>query len=45
MFRYINGFWWFHIDELKRVKDDEARLKKLFDYLKKQMTRNDINLP
>lgn len=45
MFRYINGFWWFHIDELKRVKDDEARLKKLFDYLKKQMTRNDIKLP
>lgn len=45
MFRYINGFWWFHIDELKRVKDDEARLKKLFDYLKKQMTRDDVKIP
>lgn len=45
VFRYINGFWWFHIDELKRVRDDENKVECLLDYLEEQMTRDDIRLP
>ncbi len=45
MFRYINGFWWFHINELKRVRDDDSKVERLLDYLERQMTRDDVRLP
>lgn len=45
LFSYINSFWWFHLDEIKLVKDDECKLAQLFDWLEYQMTRDDIRLP
>ena len=44
IFRYINSFWWFHIDELKLISDDERKLNQLFNWLERQMTRDDIRL-
>jgi hypothetical protein len=44
IFRYINSFWWFHIDELKLIRDDERKLNQLFNWLERQMTRDDIRL-
>lgn len=44
IFRYINSFWWFCIDELKLIRDDESKLDQLFNWLKRQMTRDDIRL-
>lgn len=44
LFRYINSFWWFHIDEIKLIKDDDNKITQLFDYLECQMTRDDIRL-
>jgi hypothetical protein len=44
LFRYINSFWWFHIDELKMIRDDERKLNQLFNWLERQMTRDDIRL-
>lgn len=44
IFRYINSFWWFHIDELKLIGEDENKLNQLFDWLEHQMTRDDIRL-
>ena len=41
----INSFWWFHLDELKLIKDDELKIVKLFDWIEHQMTRNEIRLP
>lgn len=45
LFRYINSFWWFHLDEIKLIKDDEDKLNQLFGWLERQMTRDDIRLP
>ncbi len=45
LFRYMNSFWWFHLDEIKMIKDDESKIGKLFDWLECQMTRDDIRLP
>lgn len=45
LFRYMNSFWWFHIDEIKLIKDDESKIKQLLDWLECQMTRDDIRLP
>lgn len=45
LFRYINSFWWFHLDEVKRIKEDERKITQLLDYLEYQMTRDDIRLP
>ena len=45
LFRYINSFWWFHLDEIKLIKDDEKKIDLLFDWLEHQMTRDDIRLP
>ena len=45
LFRYINSFWWYHIDEIKLIKDDENKLNQLFNWLEHQMTRDDIRLP
>ena len=45
IFRYINSFWWFHLDEIKLIKDDEKKLNQLFDHLEHQMTRDDIRIP
>lgn len=44
LFRYINSFWWFHLDEIKRIKDDEFKITQLLDWLEHQMTRDDIRL-
>ena len=45
LFRYMNSFWWFHLDEIKLIKDDESKITQLFDWLEHQMTRDDIRLP
>ena len=44
IFRYINSFWWFCIDELKLIRDDDSKLDQLFNWLECQMTRDDIRL-
>lgn len=44
LLRYMNSFWWNHIDEIKRVKDDNDRIHSLLCWLERQMTRNDIQL-
>lgn len=45
LFRYLNSFWWFHLNELKLIKDDNTKIKQLFDWLEHQMNRDDIRLP
>ena len=45
LFRYMNSFWWFHLDEIKLIKEDERKITKLFDWLEYQMIRDDIRLP
>lgn len=45
LFRYINSFWWFHLDEIKLIKDDEYKIEKLLDWLERQMTRDDVSIP
>lgn len=45
LFRYMNSFWWQHIDEIKRFKSDDDKLISLFNWLECQMTRDDIRLP
>ena len=45
LFRYMNSFWWFHLDEIELIKEDEHKIVKLFDWLEHQMTRDDIRLP
>lgn len=45
LFRYMNSFWWFHLDEIKLIKEDECKITKLFEWLEQQMTRDDIRLP
>ena len=44
LFRYVNSFWWHHISAVEAVKDDDEKLEKLFGWLEKQMTRDDIRL-
>ena len=44
LFRYMNSFWWHHISAVEEVKDDDEKLEKLFGWLEKQMTRDDIRL-
>lgn len=44
IFRYINSFWWFCIDELKLMRDDGEKLNYIFNWLEHQMTRDDIRL-
>lgn len=45
LFRYINSFWWFHLNEIKLIQEDEQKIGQLFDWLEYQMTRDDIRLP
>ncbi len=45
LFRYMNSFWWAHLDEIKLIKEDENKIALLFDWLEHQMTRDDIRLP
>ena len=45
LFRYMNSFWWFHLDEIKLIKEDESKIGQLLDWLEHQMTRDDIRLP
>ncbi len=45
LFRYMNSFWWFHLDEIKLIKEDERKITQLFDWLEYQMIRDDIRLP
>ena len=44
LFRYLNSFWWFHLDEIKLIKDDGCKIEMLLDWLECQMTRDDIRL-
>lgn len=44
LFRYMNSFWWFHLDEIQLIKEDEKKINQLFDWLERQMTRDDIRL-
>ena len=45
LFRYMNSFWWFHLDEIKLIKNDEHKITQLLDWLEHQMIRDDIRLP
>ena len=45
LFRYVNSFWWHHVSAVEEVKDDDEKLEMLFDWLEKQLTREDIRLP
>ncbi len=45
LLRYMDSFWWFQLDEIKLIKDDESKITQLFDWLEYQMTRDDIRLP
>ncbi len=45
LFRYINSFWWFCIDEIKMNREDDNKIGLLFDWLEFSMTRDDIRLP
>lgn len=44
LFRYVNSFWWHHISAIEEVKGDDEKVGKLFHWLEKQMTRDDIRL-
>ena len=45
LFRYLNSFWWFHLDEIKLIREDDRKIGQLLDWLELQMTRDDIRLP
>ena len=45
LFRYMNSFWWHHLNEIQRIKEDDNKVKCLLDWLERQMTRDDIQLP
>lgn len=45
LFRYLNSFWWFHLNELKQIKEDDSKITQLFNWLEHQMNRDDIRLP
>lgn len=45
LFRYVNSFWWFHLEEIELIKEDEPKIVKLLDWLEHQMSRDDIHLP
>lgn len=45
LFRYLNSFWWFHLNELKMAVQDDQRIIQVFDWLEHQMTRDDVRLP
>ena len=45
LFRYINSFWWFHLDEIKLIKEDACKIAQLFDWLERQLIRDDMRLP
>ncbi|MBQ9121538.1 MAG: phosphotransferase [Clostridia bacterium] len=45
LFRYVNSFWWYCLDEIKLVHEDEQKVKQLLDWLEFQMVRDDIRLP
>ena len=45
LFRYINSFWWQHLEEIEAVREDDEKINMLFDDLEYQMTRDDIRLP
>lgn len=45
LFRYMNSFWWQHVSEIKRIKDNYVKIDSLLCWLEYQMTRDDIRLP
>ncbi len=45
LFRYLNSFWWFCLDEIKLIKEDESKIAQLFDWLERQLKRDDVRLP
>ena len=45
LFRYMNAFWWFHLDELQLIGEDAQKVTQLLDWLEYQMNRDDIRLP
>lgn len=45
LFRYINSIWWMQISEIKAVHDDSDKVKALLNWVRRQMTRDDIRLP
>ena len=44
LLRYMNSFWWAHLTEIKKIRSDDKKINKLFDWLELQMTRDDIRL-
>ena len=41
----MNSYWWFHINEIRMIREDERKINQLFDWLEFQMTRDDLRLP
>lgn len=44
LLRYMNSFWWFHLDEIARVHEDPKMVEALLDALEWAMTRDDIRI-
>ena len=44
LFRYLNSFWWFHLEELQLIREDDRKITQLLDWLEHSMTRDDIRL-
>lgn len=44
LLRYMNSFWWFHLDEIARVHEDPKMVETLLRALEWAMTRDDIRL-
>ncbi len=45
LFRYMNSFWWHQIWEIERIRDNSEKIDTLLNWLRLQMTRDDIRLP
>ena len=45
LLRYMNSFWWHHVEEIQRIQGDDDKIQGLLGWLERQMTRDDIALP
>ena len=43
IYRYLRPFWWERPREICRIKNDDEKVLKLLDWIKNELTRNDID--
>lgn len=43
VYRYLKTFWWRPAHEIDNVKDDEQKVRKIFDWVENELTRTDID--